>query len=111
MHLGSIFFSGRGRQRRCRVLLHGVVCDPLPAHRKHYLDYEGPVSNNRGQVSQWDTGLILAIDQQDDQLSFRLSGSRLHGRYQLERNLDTTSEQVEWILSTVNDEASEPSSG
>jgi len=28
----------------------------LSAHRKHYLDYEGEVSGNRGRVSRIDTG-------------------------------------------------------
>ena len=29
---------------------------PLPDHRLDYLQYEGPVSGDRGHVSQWDSG-------------------------------------------------------
>ena len=28
----------------------------LPAHRRIYLDYEGPISGNRGEVRRWDQG-------------------------------------------------------
>ena len=29
---------------------------PLPDHRPDYLQYEGPISDDRGHVSQWDGG-------------------------------------------------------
>jgi hypothetical protein len=38
---------GRGVQWRA---------EPLPGHRREYLDYEGPVSGDRGSVAGWDTG-------------------------------------------------------
>ena len=38
---------GRGSQWRA---------EPLPGHRREYLDYEGPVSGDRGTVTSWDTG-------------------------------------------------------
>jgi hypothetical protein len=30
--------------------------ESLPAHRRVYLDYEGPVGGDRGTVTRWDTG-------------------------------------------------------
>lgn len=35
---------------------------PLPPHRRAYLDYEGPVSNNRGQVRRVAGGSYSAIE-------------------------------------------------
>jgi hypothetical protein len=33
-----------------------VAATALPDHRPIYLDYEGPVSGNRGTVCRWDAG-------------------------------------------------------
>lgn len=33
-----------------------IGAEPLPDHRLHYLDYEGPVSGDRGTVTRWDAG-------------------------------------------------------
>jgi hypothetical protein len=88
------------------ILEQGIACDQLPEHRKHYLDYEGPISNNRGHVSQWDSGSILHFEQQDERLLFRLSGRRLTGDYQLKRISDVTkSEQSKWMFYAVNGES------
>lgn len=38
-----------------------IAAEPLPAHRLMYLDYEGPVSNNRGVVRRVIAG-TYAID-------------------------------------------------
>lgn len=37
---------------------HGSTwrAESLPVHRRVYLDYEGPVSGDRGTVVRWDTG-------------------------------------------------------
>ncbi|MBM4077778.1 MAG: hypothetical protein FJ267_19285, partial [Planctomycetes bacterium] len=35
---------------------HPIPAESLPDHRLIYLDYEGPVSNNRGTVKQWANG-------------------------------------------------------
>ena len=33
-----------------------ITAEQLPDHRLHYLDYEGPLSGNRGSVTRWDHG-------------------------------------------------------
>jgi|SRR6516164_6688532 hypothetical protein len=57
-------------------------------HRLIYLDYEGPVSRGRGQVSRWDAGVYEeAIPGQltgDVSIKFRLEGTRLHGQARLD---------------------------
>ncbi|HLN33287.1 MAG TPA: DNA polymerase ligase N-terminal domain-containing protein [Gemmataceae bacterium] len=60
----------------------------LPAHRRLYLDYEGPVSGNRGQVVRWDAGVFTWLSREQDRLAVQLDGHRLHGMAALERVQD-----------------------
>jgi hypothetical protein len=53
-----------------------IPAQPLPDHRLHYLDYEGPVSNGRGTVVRWDHGEYERIDAGDDELRLMLRGAR-----------------------------------
>jgi hypothetical protein len=54
-------------------------------HRLIYLDYEGPVSGNRGTVRRWDVGTYEVEGDSADELSFRLNGGRLAGTARLRR--------------------------
>jgi hypothetical protein len=51
----------------------------LPAHRKAYLTYEGPVSENRGTVTRVDAGSYLVEKSGDRELVVRLAGGSLAG--------------------------------
>ena len=77
-----------------------IAAEPLPDHRIAYLDYEGPVSGGRGEVTQWDDGLYALLDEngmvlgdhdaaladRDRPLHIRLSGRRLRGLATLTRD-------------------------
>jgi hypothetical protein len=71
-------------------------CDPhqaqpakrLPDHRVAYLDYEGPISGDRGRVSRWDAGEYAVESRNDDRLVLRLCGGRLNGQLRLGRVAD-----------------------
>jgi hypothetical protein len=54
-------------------------------HRLVYLDYEGPVSGNRGQVMRWDGGEFEWLEQSEFVLVVRLCGARLEGLLRLEQ--------------------------
>lgn len=56
-----------------------VQAQQLADHRRDYLSYEGPVSNDRGMVTRWDEGVFEWIDRSDSMLSISLSGKRLSG--------------------------------
>jgi hypothetical protein len=58
---------------------YGQTCqaEQLADHRAAYLDYEGPVSGNRGQVTRWDTGHYEVQQQDDTTLRLTLQGQRL----------------------------------
>jgi hypothetical protein len=57
-----------------------LVAEPLADHRVAYLDYEGPVSGGRGEVSRWDHGNYSLDGESDERLDFRLDGRRLKCR-------------------------------
>jgi len=65
-----------------------IVAEPLPDHRLEYLDYEGPVSGDRGTVCRWDAGDYILVDEPSNASSgrivIRLAGGRLRGTAVLE---------------------------
>jgi len=57
----------------------GVRADPVDDHRLFYLEYEGPISGDRGTVSRWDAGTYEMITQDCDRWWFELYGEKLKG--------------------------------
>ncbi len=57
-----------------------IRAEPLPDHRLKYLDYEGPVSGDRGEVHQWDAGKFELIEESANGLIIELNGRKLAGR-------------------------------
>jgi hypothetical protein len=53
-----------------------IAAQALPDHRRMYLDYEGPVSNDRGTVARWDHGEYERIDAGAGELRLMLQGVR-----------------------------------
>jgi len=62
----------------------------LPDHRLDYLDYEGPVSGQRGSVTRFDRGTYTAIRQSDDELVIEVNGEQLRGTVTLRHRSDGT---------------------
>jgi hypothetical protein len=58
--------------------------DRLADHRAHYLDYEGPVSRDRGTVRRWDAGEYRLDCQTPDAWQVTLCGAQLQGHLTLE---------------------------
>jgi DNA polymerase Ligase (LigD) len=56
-----------------------VQAQSAPDHRLLYLDYEGPVSGDRGHVVRWDEGDYQWLDDQKMEWRVRLAGRRLRG--------------------------------
>lgn len=56
-----------------------IPAEPLGLHRIGYLDYEGPVSGNRGEVIRWDAGEFTVIEETDERWRVCLSGRKLKG--------------------------------
>ena len=60
-----------------------IKATPLPDHRLIYLEYEGPVSGNRGQVQRWDQGEYELLSESAGTLTVGLHGARLRGQARL----------------------------
>jgi len=64
---------------------------PIPArrigdHRKAYLDYEGPLTGNRGTVRRVDSGTVEFEENAPQYCRFTLSGDRLRGMFLLRQD-------------------------
>lgn len=66
-----------------------VAAEAIGDHRRAYLDYEGPVSGNRGHVQQWDRGSfdgeLPAAFTVGQAAELHLHGQRLRGPAVLQR--------------------------
>ena len=60
-----------------------VAATAIGDHRIAYLDYEGPVSNNRGTVKRWDSGDFVGDRLGHKQVFIQVKGSKLQGRLKL----------------------------
>ncbi len=58
----------------------------LPDHRIEYLNFEGPLSRDRGKVQRCDAGAYELISQQTDHYEFRIQGAKIIGNAQLNRS-------------------------
>ena len=67
----------------------------LADHRLHYLDYEGPLSDNRGQVVAWDRGRLIWQLRGDGRAQALLFGERLTAQLLIEAEGSERSETGE----------------
>lgn len=56
----------------------GINAIRLPDHRLQYLDYEGPVSGNRGTVTRWDQGDYEIVNKSDTSIQINFRGGNLN---------------------------------
>jgi hypothetical protein len=82
----------------------GREVEAIPSfdHRLLYLDYEGPVSGNRGTVRRWDAGTFEWETETPERAEFRLDGSRVAGPAILQRHGST------WSLTVLPGTGAEP---
>jgi hypothetical protein len=76
-----------------------IAATSLPDHRVAYLDYEGPVSGNRGSVQRVDRGGFEWLASKDDVVSVCLNGSRLQGTARLRKvSADGSPDESAWRM-------------
>jgi len=75
-----------------------IEAEALADHRLAYLDYEGPVSGGRGEVTRWDRGEFEIVESTPERVVVRLAGARLVGDARLERR----SEDASWLFQRLN---------
>ncbi len=74
-----------------------IAAKRIGDHRKAYLDYEGPVSRDRGRVRRVDAGTVEFEKSTSDCYILSMTGSRLSGRFSL---LESGND---WILAEAPD--------
>jgi hypothetical protein len=74
-----------------------IAADPLPDHRLAYLDYEGPVSGNRGHVTQWDNGECKIEESTPERFVIAASGRRLTGRVEIQSGENLQPACFRWL--------------
>jgi hypothetical protein len=57
-----------------------MTCEALGDHRIAYLDYEGPISGDRGSVTRWESGTYRIVQQDAGLWIVELQGMKLTGR-------------------------------
>jgi hypothetical protein len=62
-----------------------IDAESLPDHRLLYLDFEGPLSGDRGTVTAWDRGEYRLLHEAADEFQIHLAGEKLRGRVNLFR--------------------------
>ena len=60
-----------------------LEAERIADHRIAYLDYEGPISGNRGRVTRWDRGHYNRLEETTDSLRVELEGDRVRGVVEL----------------------------
>ena len=87
LHWDFLFETGAAcrtwRLLACPDSRDEIPAEALPDHRRMYLDYEGPVSGDRGSVSVWDTGTFEWLADRDGAIELQLSGRKLTGEVRL----------------------------
>ena len=63
---------------------HVLPARSLPDHRREYLDYEGPVSGERGSVVRWDEGRFEWVERSPECIIIDIHGAKIVGRVRLE---------------------------
>jgi len=66
-----------------------IAAEAITDHRLEYLDYEGPVSGNRGTVVAFDRGEYSLLEDVGCVVEVELRGGRLQGRAVLKRVSET----------------------
>jgi hypothetical protein len=74
--------------------------DALADHRLAYLEYEGPVSGDRGTVMRWDKGEYETVEERPMQICVHLRGERWQGKLTLQR---TDADAQRWLCSFLAD--------
>ncbi len=74
-----------------------IAAKRIGDHRKAYLDYEGPISRDRGHVRRVDAGTVEFEESTSDCYILSMAGSRLSGRFTLSVSGD------DWILAEASD--------
>ena len=67
-----------------------IAAEALADHRRKYLDYQGPVSGERGTVVRWDAGTFCEWHETADAVIAVVNGARIQGMITIRKSADDT---------------------
>jgi hypothetical protein len=73
-----------------------IAATSLGLHRSAYLDYEGPLSGNRGEVMRWDQGIYSEMTEANGVLKALINGKMLRGRIEMALREELNWDFVYW---------------
>lgn len=73
----------------------GIACLKIGDHRLDYLEYEGPVSGNRGHVTRHDEGRCVIVKESGDRVVLEFAGRKANGQFVMVRDADAP---LQWRL-------------
>ena len=76
---------------------NSVSAEPLGDHRREYLRYEGPLSDQRGRVSRIDAGTFKTLAQSEGRWQIKLAGHYIRGAITLTAGAADTKQ---WTLTS-----------
>ncbi|MFC1669155.1 DNA polymerase ligase N-terminal domain-containing protein [Spirochaetota bacterium] len=65
-----------------------ITCRKIQDHRKKYLDYEGPISCDRGRVNIYDSGEYSNINWREENKELIVNGAILKGKLRITKSKD-----------------------
>ncbi|MBE0536370.1 MAG: hypothetical protein IH624_11930 [Phycisphaerae bacterium] len=71
------------------LLLSAAKATRIADHPLRFLNYEGPVNQNRGRVAMVDAGTYAIVTESSDRLKIRLEGKLLKGVFSMEDRGDS----------------------
>ncbi|TWT59028.1 ATP-dependent DNA ligase [Thalassoglobus neptunius] len=69
-----------------------IAAEQLAPHRLIYLDYEGPVSGGRGEVTNWDRGELVDFRKIGQDYNLKIAGSKISGPVEIRKTPESASE-------------------
>lgn len=85
IQMGEALATWKFRDRPERTTPVPVTCHRIADHRLVYLDYEGPISKDRGHVSRHDAGDCIFDWAGETALNVHFRGQLLQGSFRLEQ--------------------------
>jgi hypothetical protein len=79
-----------------------IAAESIAAHRLMYLDYEGPVSRERGRVARWDHGVAEWIRRDASLVRVRLLGEILTGELTIDRDASRPLWSIRFLTAAPN---------
>jgi hypothetical protein len=67
-----------------------IAAEALADHRRKYLDYEGPVTGDRGTVVRWDAGTFCEWLETADVVTAVVDGARIKGTITIRKSAEDT---------------------